>query len=326
MMQEGGEKIELRMSADELQRFCDQWTDAVYARHPHGGLNGVSPFQRAASWPHPVRRIENERALDVLLLPAPGGDGIRTITKKGIRVDNGWFDAPELGGREGEDVRVLYDDGDIGALYVFALDGGFIARAVCPERADLGVTRRELAVRRQAHQKEAIREGKAALKAASRGAKTHTIVAEIFTHNVADANVVAFPQAAVPYTTPDLDEAALALRGPAHLEQPPASEALLRLEERIAAELSQPLRKAEEPIDAAQAALEAELARPSNVVPLIETDLVRFKRALALRQCVERGETISPADLRWLLGYQKTGEFRGRFALYSDFGDAALEA
>jgi transposase InsO family protein len=80
MMREGGEKIELRMTAAELQHFCDQWTDTVYARDPHSGLNGETPFQRAAAWAHPVRRIENERALDVLLLPAPDG-GIRTITK-----------------------------------------------------------------------------------------------------------------------------------------------------------------------------------------------------------------------------------------------------
>ncbi|MGH8259325.1 MAG: Mu transposase C-terminal domain-containing protein, partial [Steroidobacteraceae bacterium] len=166
-MMKQGERIEIGMSAEELQEFCDRWTDTIYAIEPHGGLDGKSPFQRAAEWSEPVARIEDERALDILLAPAPDGDGIRQVTKKGIRIDHGLYSHVMLGGREGMQVRVLFDESDIGEVYVFgAEDGEFICKAICPERGD--ISRSELAVARKHHQKRLVAEQKAALKSAAR--------------------------------------------------------------------------------------------------------------------------------------------------------------
>ena len=78
-----GETVEIRMTAEELQDFCDQWTDNIHAHNPHSGLNGRTPFEVAAAYTGQVARISDERALDVLLAEAPGNGGIRTVTKKG---------------------------------------------------------------------------------------------------------------------------------------------------------------------------------------------------------------------------------------------------
>jgi transposase InsO family protein len=316
MMKVGGEPVELRVSPEELQEFCDRWTDVVYGRDPHAGLGKMSPFDKAASWTGPLHRINNERALDVLLLPAPGGDGIRTIGKKGIKVDGAWFETPELGGLEGSDVRVLYDDADIGQIYVFSLDGPFIAKAICPERS-IGVSRAELVTQRQAHQRRAISEQKAMLRAAAKDANTDTIVADILRQRGDEADrVVAFPTPSIAYTTPDLDEAALAAFHKIP-EPEPESAAVLAMEARIAADLD-PL------TTRIQGIVDEENSR-GNVVKLVATDLDRFRHAFALTARINAGERVPDEEWQWMKGYVKSPEYLARQKLFLDFGWAALE-
>jgi hypothetical protein len=286
----------------------------------------MTPFAKAASWAEPIRTIDDERALDVLLAAAPGGEGIRTITKKGIRLDNALFDAPDLGGREGQDVQIRLDDADIGEIFVFTLDGEFVCKAVCPERT--GVSRRELAAKRAAHQKAAIRDGKEVLRAAAKQANTETIVADIMAERAGEARkVVAFPQPTTPHTTPDLDEAALAARRP-QLMVPDMYqadvEALLRLEERIAADLANPATRTEED-DRLQAMIEADLAQPTNVIKFAETDIDRFRRTMALQKRLDNGERLSQPDYDWLRAYTQSAEYKGRLTLFLEFGAASLE-
>ena len=61
-----GENAEGRLSPEAFQEFCDKWC-ALYASRPHQGLGGLTPASRASSWIGPVRMIEDERALDILL-------------------------------------------------------------------------------------------------------------------------------------------------------------------------------------------------------------------------------------------------------------------
>ena len=77
------EKIELRLTTQELQAFCDRWCENVYEREEHGSL-GITPDEKAASYTGEVRRIADERCLDVLLAKPAGKDGIRVVSKKGI--------------------------------------------------------------------------------------------------------------------------------------------------------------------------------------------------------------------------------------------------
>ena len=216
LMKRGMEPAELRLTPEAFQVFCDRWTDALYAHDSHRGLGGQSPFERAAGFTGPVTRITDERALDVLLAEAPGDGGWRTVGKKGIRVEGADYDAPELGGHEGEKVRVLFDESDVGLVYVFAAEGGFLCKAMAPEIA--GVSRRDVAVRRRAKQKAAIAGAKKTLKAVARRAKTKDIAAEILRDaEVRAGTLVAFPRPGLEHETPALEAAAEAVAGPVEI-------------------------------------------------------------------------------------------------------------
>lgn len=305
LMKQGGEAVELRMTPDELQRFCDQWTDQIYGIEPHSGLDGRSPFELASTWSQPVARITDERALDVLLAAAPGAGGQRTITKKGIRLDHALFDAAELGGLEGQEVRVLLDEADIGEVYVFDLDGKFVCKAVCPERT--GVSRQELAVKRKAHQKHVLSEQKAELKAAAKRAGTDTIVGDILKERAeAAGKLVAFPGRASDYTTPDLEAAAIAARADRREEAPVPVEVAARRA-------------------AQQVEIEAEIAAPAPIVQIPSAE-THFPRAIELERRLAVGEAIDDADRTWLTRYQGTPSYRARKAMLADFGDAILTA
>lgn len=297
---ENGEPLELRMTPEALQEFCDRWAEDVYGRKPHTGLSGKSPWQAATEWPHPVRRIQDERALDVLLLPAPGGEGLRRVTKKGIRLEGAHYDHPLLGGMEGRDVLVKLDEADVGAIYVFSLDGPFVCRALCPEIA--GVSRRDVALGRKRRQQAVMAEGKKMLREAARKANTRDIAQEILDSRRAEASrTLALPRTGTTYETPALAEAGLAARAAgAPLPLPVTPDETVRL---------------------AAIAQEMATAKPAPDMP--ET---RFARALHLERLAEQGQVLDLELARWLRGYQGTPEYRGFRAVYEDFGDSWLPA
>lgn len=74
--------IEVNMTAAEFQKFADDWCNNIYHHNKHSEL-GKTPFQMFAEWKQPIKKISNERALDLLLAPAATkkGDGICTVTK-----------------------------------------------------------------------------------------------------------------------------------------------------------------------------------------------------------------------------------------------------
>lgn len=297
MMKEGG-SAEIRMTAAELQQFCDQWADNVYAREPHAGLKGRTPFDVATAWKEPVRRIGDERALDVLLAAAPDGEGMRRITKKGVRLDNAWFEAAPLGGLEGQEVRILLDESDIGRIFVFEADGPFICIAECPERT--GISRAELSAGRRGHQKRAMSEQKAVLKAIAKAADTGTIVHEILIERGDGAGKVsAFPQPAVSHATEALDQAGRAARSGMTPDPSPVGAA-------EAARLAQ---------------LEAEMSAPAEIIAF-ETKAMRFRRALALQGRPD----LTADEARWLQNYQRQPEYTAAARLYEDFGEESLTA
>ena len=83
--------LEVSMTAADFQKFCDDWCDKVYAHNPHEGLDGMTPFAKTASWDKPIKRIKDERALDVLLAPLAGSNkGQFSLQKKGIRINKDW--------------------------------------------------------------------------------------------------------------------------------------------------------------------------------------------------------------------------------------------
>ncbi|HZF97873.1 MAG TPA: DDE-type integrase/transposase/recombinase, partial [Pseudoxanthomonas sp.] len=102
--------VEIKLTAAELQEFCDRWCRDFYAHEQHEGLQGQTPFQRHAQLRDVVRRVGDVRALDLLL-----GEGrLCTVTKKGLRLDKLNYIAPELATVIGQQVLVRIDDADIG--------------------------------------------------------------------------------------------------------------------------------------------------------------------------------------------------------------------
>lgn len=201
--------VEVRMTAEEFQDFCDRWVDDVYMHRPHEGLAGRTPFELVAGWAEPVRTITDERALDVLLAEAAGSKGgMLAVQKKGLKTDNGWFIAPELEAYVGQRVRALTDPLDLGRLFVFGGDDlHFLCIAECPERT--GMSRQEVAAKARELQKKRVQEERRALRAASKRAGTDEIVQDILRERAAAAGKLRqLPRPTVGHTSEGLAAAA----------------------------------------------------------------------------------------------------------------------
>jgi transposase InsO family protein len=286
-------RIELRLNAEELQDFCDKWTEALYHHEAHSGLGGVTPFARAASWGGEIRRIENPRALDVLLAEPVSRDGL-TVGKKGLTVGRRSYLSAALGPYIGQRVRALWDESDISRMVVFDDAGAFIAEAVCPELSDTGITRQELAVATKAVQKRALADAKKALKATSKRVDVSNIVGEILTGKAeAAGKLVHLPRAAAPHATAALTEAARVHAAPE-------------------AETVTPARATR------RAQIAVEIQTPAPVVQL-ETPNERYARARALEAALAAGEAVPPEQAAWLGRYQQLPEYRARKNVEEDF-------
>jgi putative transposase len=303
------------LAPSDLQTYLDQWAADRYAHRAHGGLDGRTPFEVAASSRDSVRRIDNEAALAVLLAPVAGRDGLRQVGKTGIRIDGSHYIIPGI--MPGEQVFVRMDPADMGRVYVFAEDGEtFRGLAVCPELA--GVDPAAALAAAQAAQKSYIAERVAPLRKAAARIKPRDMVDALVRQSARDAGKLAeFPRRTEPHNTPALDGAAetgLALdtlrgkRAPAVNPMSPAETAMM-------------------------ARLEAETARPNDTTPAAqvvrplrqsETPHQRYRRARALEERLELGQAIETADAIWLGGYQQTAEYRATRQMFEDFGEAAL--
>lgn len=291
--------VEIRLSPEQLQDFCNQWCDNVYAHRPHSGLQGKTPFQVAASYTGALRRIENERALDILLSPAQG-DGWCTVTKKGVRVANGHYDAAEFGGLEGSRVKVLFDEADAGGVWVFSEDGEFLCRAVDPDLE--GVSRAELAEKRKAHQNAVLKDGLAALKKATKAARPQDFAADILRDKAIKAgNVVTLPRAATSYSTPALAAAAeAAAPAPISTLSPQMQASVERLKHEI---------------------MEGGLKRKLSIDPDANPK-DRYRHALSLQGLVDAGKPLpAPDDEMWLRGYRMSSEYQAQREMHDEFGD-----
>lgn len=220
--------LELKMTPVELQAFCDNWCVAYHNRpHEGDGMDGRTPQQLVTNWQQPIKRIQNERALDLLLAEAPGGDGIRTITKQGLVIDKVDYIAAGLGAMVGQKVQVRYDPIDLGRVYVFSEASEFICVAYNPERS--GIDRREVALAAAVEQKRVVKALKTKMKEAKKQANVKTIGQAIATNAALNnKKVVPIRQSTEEYTPLQLLSAEDALKA--------ASETIPVARERTAAE------------------------------------------------------------------------------------------
>ena len=198
------------MTAEDLQRRCDEWCQALYAHRVHGET-GRTPFEAGAAWTGEVRRVEDVRGLDVLLAESPGS---RVISKRGtVQVDGGEYVAVELGARVGERVLVRRDPGDYGQVWLFAADGQYVASAV--DVARLGVDRAEMAGRMKALHREADRQGRQWGRELRRQHRPERAMLDVLDAARGRADrVVALPgRGWTPHETPALDAASAAAAG-----------------------------------------------------------------------------------------------------------------
>jgi putative transposase len=137
--------IELAMSIEDFQRWCDLWR-LEYEQRPHGragiGLEGKSPLEVLAvavngGWiPH---QIQNPRELDFLMMTAPGKEGTRQVGRQGISVCGRLYVAAELASWIGKTVYVCFDPQQPRNIYVYSNNQitEFICQAVWREATDI---------------------------------------------------------------------------------------------------------------------------------------------------------------------------------------------
>lgn len=174
------------LTAPELQQLCNEWIENVYLKTPHSGLNNLAPLEFIANWINsgqPIKRITDPlsiRALDYLLAEVPGSNGMRTITKNGIHVDNFNFIAPEMVPYIGHRVRVKYSPFDAGYINVYWPDGEMLCVGQCPEIT--GASRAELAQIATEKSRQLQSEQKKQHKSIMSKMKTKNVAKEILQH------------------------------------------------------------------------------------------------------------------------------------------------
>lgn len=285
--------FQIQLSSADLQKAADAWCADVYGNAPHAGLNGMSPFQVAATAPGKIRRIENVRELDMLLAPVAGKDGRRTVTKTGLRIN----DTHYIGGflNVGDSVLVRMDEADMGRAYVFEADGEtYLGEAIAPEL--LGIDPTVAIARVRAEQKKFIAERMDAVKRTARRIKASDFAGAIHRQALRDAGtLIEFPKQSVVHDTPALAAAGDAVT-PAEAVH---SDAVIAL--------------------AAQ--MRAEDAMPAANVKLLrkaETDHQRWNRAREIEARVARKEFVESDELMWLGGYREGAEYKAFVMTYGD--------
>lgn len=277
--------VELDIGPDELNTHIQNWLAGTYHQRAHGGT-GQSPFALAAAWAGKVQQIGDERALDVLLMPTAAGGGIRTLQKKGIEIERGWYAAPELFRKVEVGTEVLIrETEDFGQVVVYQ-GGEFVCVAICPERK--GVSRKELAAHCRNAQAKRVKADKAALRKAAQ-INPDKMVADLLRKKAqAAGKVAALPGTRVAYNTPGLHQAGLAAkRMDGGTPEPVLSPEIAR-------------------------AMEARKApQPEKVTQLPETPDQRFRRWQDLNATVEKGEVIAdPKAQKWWGMYPQSSEFK----------------
>ena len=284
------------MTGEQLQRHIDDWIETVYQHAAHAGLKGKTPFQAGLESSAPIRAVD-ERALDILLMAAPDGDGYRTVTKRGVRIDGFHYIVNAC--LPGDRVFVRMDPADAGRIIVFAAaDGRYLGEGICPEKRGIDPSKVVQAKREaQAEILEAKgREARAEIRKLTKGRPLIERVLETARRDM--PNVVALPKREVAHTTPAIEAALDASR--------PRSEPA-------------PLTGRAAEIHAAMQA-EAPEPAPSSVVPIrtVETPHQRFRRAREIEERIAAAGEVSAQEAVWLGGYQQGPEYRALRAFHED--------
>lgn len=130
--------INVNLTPEELQSYIDDWVNNYYHHKPHSTLKGKTPNEVYQQNKGSIRYIPDEHILDVLLSPIPGQNGIRTIVKQGIKLENSYYVGIELGAYPiGHRVFCRWDPNQPGSIFVFdTITNQFICKATDREYVD----------------------------------------------------------------------------------------------------------------------------------------------------------------------------------------------
>ena len=306
------EVIEIAMTSEELQAFCDRWCES-YHNTVHSSLR-KTPNQVMAEWPHPIRRISDERALDMLLCEAvrPGGR-LPIIGKKGIRVNGGFYIHPALGRHVGEYCRAFAEPVSLGRIIVHVKNEfdawEFLCIAEDPDRVD--ISRAEVAVATRElhneHKKEMARHAREAKKAI----KGVDIVSAVLAHRekkaaIAKGNVTHLPQRSVEHITPGLSaamEAAAALERRLTIKPEPAPD-VTAAKERLKADM--------------------ERSQASNVASIqVESVRSQYRRWKRLKTALSEGQIIDETEYQFYRNFGQSAECRAYAGMEEELGAIA---
>lgn len=290
------------LTAAELQDYIDRWLDVVYQHRPHAGLKGLSPAAAYAATTSRPRMVD-ARAFDLLLMPV-AGNGMRTVTKQGIRIDGYFYSSAELMPRD--QVHVRMDPLDLGKVYVLTADQGrFICEAICPELA--GVDPATFHQARREIFAERMRQAERGVRADMSEIALEPLIAKMLEVKARDVpNVVTMPRRAVEHTTPQIAAAIAAMSPTAPV---PVNEDVSALHAEIVADLSS-----------------AAAPANTNVTPLRTalTPAQLYRKAIDLEARMAAGEVIDQQDALWLGGFRTSATYQTQRELHQDFGDQAL--
>jgi len=154
--------VKVNMSCAEMQKLADAWLAGTYRMKEHRTLE-MTPLEKRASYSGAVKRIANERALDILMYKPVRQP---TITKKGIRYEKQWFIHAELPLHVGKVAsNICLDPNDMGKMIVY-VDGKFLC--VASNAMLAGINRAEVAAHGKAKQNAFIAEKKAEYRKAKK--------------------------------------------------------------------------------------------------------------------------------------------------------------
>lgn len=302
------EAFNVQLDGAELQALSDEWCLNKYSHAPHSGLKGKSPALAAAEAVTTIRMVQ-ERALDVLLMPVAGSNGMRRVTKFGIKIDHFHYRAGNILVLAGQDVFVRMDPNDKGRAHVFTPDqAAYLGEAICPELAGIHPETFQQAIREEhaALMKERVDPIKAEIKKITKGPTLIRRALDVAARDV--PNVVPLPKREERHETREI-AAALDVGKP--VAQRELTENQKRLQAEIAADLD-PVKRATAPAQ-------------TNVQPLRtqSTPGQRFAQALDIQRRFAAKEPVSYEDADWLASYASTAEYAARKKLHDDFGDQA---
>lgn len=290
LMSHGQDQLSMAITPEELQAFCDSWTDDVYRHHPHSALKGKTPWEVRQAWAGEVRRLtdEQERALDVLLMDS----GWREISKKGVRLGGMRYDAAALGPHVGERAQVRVDPTDKTRAWVFAENGEFIC--VAAEVSGLALEERmQLARDKRRKQMAAITSARKLLDTAADATDAENAVTDIMSMYRDRARTIEAASAAEPEVTPHESEALTA-----------ASQAVRAVEDPATLATGVDVDAALELARASMAQAEAEHWLPEH-----PQDKYCLWKSLKARQAA--GEALTPDQAEWLQIYTESNEYKG---------------